>query len=187
MTMDNMANDENYESVDNSEFFAYYKDISKLFKKIKSKGILNKTIIIDTYELADDRLLKTGKFMDKVIYYRINKHYTITEFANELGLDRDSYYQYEYGKMKLHKVEVLKKIVKILEMKQEDLPDYIKFLINNPIEKINAFMEKNNMSKKEFSQNTKIPINTMYKWFIDDVQISIKSFNKLKNYMGKEI
>lgn len=31
MTTDNMANDENDESTDNSELFAYYNDISDLF------------------------------------------------------------------------------------------------------------------------------------------------------------
>lgn len=187
MTTNNVTNDENFESADNSEFFSYYRDISKLFKKIKSKGILNETIIIDTYQLADERLLETGNFIDKVIYYRINKHYAIKDFAKKLGLDTDSYYQYESGKMKLQNVETLKKIIEVLEMKEDDLPEYIKFQINNPTEILNAFMKKHNMSKKEFSKNTKVPKDTVYKWFTTDIQISINSFNKIRDYMGEEI
>lgn len=187
MTTDNMANDENDESTDNSELFAYYNDISDLFKKIKSKGILNKSIIIDTYEVADDKLLDSGDFMDKVIYHRIKKHYTPSSFAEELGLDRDTYYQYENGTFKFHNVEMVKKIVKILEMSEEDIPDYIKFIINDPIEQIKAFMKKYNISRKQFSKNSKISMNTFNKWFVEDGQISIKNFNKLKAYMGDEI
>ena len=187
MTMDNETNDNNDESADNSDLFAYYNDISKLFKKIKSKGILNKTIIIDTYEIADDKLLDSGDFMDKVIYHRIKKHYTPSSFAEALGLDRDTYYQYENGTFKFHNVEIVKKIVKILEMSEEDIPDYIRFIINDPIEQIKAFMKKYNINRKQFSENSKISMNTFNKWFVEDGQISIKNFNKLKAYMGDEI
>lgn len=187
MATDNIANDNNDKSIDNSELFAYYNDISKLFKKIKSKGILNKTIIIDTYEIVDDKLLASGDFMDKVIYHRIKKHYTPSSFAEKLGIERDTYYQYENGTFKLRNVDIVKKIVKLLEMSEEDIPDYIKFIINNPMEQIKNFMKKHNISRKQFSKNSKISMNTFNKWFIEDGQISIKNFKKLKAYMGDEI
>ncbi len=187
MTMNNMENDKNNESTDNRELFAYYNDISRLFKKIKSKGILDKKIVIDTYEVADERLLDSGDFMDKVIYHRIKKHYTPSSFARKLGLDRDTYYQYENGIFKLHNVEIVKKIVRILEMSEEDIPDYIKFIINDPIEQIKTFMKKYNISRKQFSENSKISMNTFNRWFVENGQISIKNFNKLKAYMGDEI
>ena len=187
MTTDDLKNDYYAENVLNSELYACYQDISDLFKKIKSKGILNKTITIDTYETPDDRLLESGKFMDKVIYHRIKKHYTPSSFAEELGLDRDTYYQYENGTFKFHNVDIVKKIVKILEMSEDDIPDYIKFIINNPMEQIKAYMKKYNISWKEFSENCKISMNTFNKWFVGDGQISIKNFNKLKSYMGDEI
>lgn len=187
MTTDNMVNDENTESVDNSELFVYYSDISDLFKNIKSKGVLNKTITIDTYKVADDKLLQTGNFMDKIIYHRIKKHYTPSSFAEKLGIERDTYYQYENGTFKLHNVDIVKKIVKLLDMGEEDIPDYIKFIINNPMEQIKVFMKKHNISRKQFSENSKISMNTFNKWFIEDGQISIKNFKKLKAYMGDEI
>lgn len=182
-----MANDENTKSVENSELFAYYNDISKLFKKIKSKGILDKRIVVDTYEVADEKLLDSGNFMDKVIYHRIKKHYTPSSFAKKLGIDRDTYYQYENGTFKFHNVDIVKKIIKILDISEEDIPDYIKFIINNPIEQIKAFMKKYNISRKQFSENSKISMNTFNKWFVENGQISIKNFNKLKAYMGDEI
>lgn len=72
-------------------------------------------------------------------------------------------------------------------MGEEDIPDYIKFIINNPMEQIKVFMKKHNISRKQFSENSKISMNTFNKWFIEDGQISIKNFKKLKAYMGDEL
>lgn len=71
MTTETIRDDKNLERLDNTELYVDYNDVSKVFKKIKEKGILNKTIHLDTYEIPNENLLKTGDFIDKVIYYRI--------------------------------------------------------------------------------------------------------------------
>ena len=48
-------------------------------------------------------------------------------------------------------------------------------------------MKKYNISRKQFSENSKISMNTFNRWFVENGQISIKNFNKLKAYMGDEI
>lgn len=69
--------------VENTEIGITYNDISNLFKKIKQNGILNKSVIIDTYNIPDNKLLEND-FIDKVIYYRIQKHYSISEFTRKI-------------------------------------------------------------------------------------------------------
>ena len=187
MTTETIKNDKNNEMVGNTELYVDYNDISSIFKKLKEKGFLNETIHLDTYETPNEKLLDTGDFIDKVIYHRIKKHYSIPTFARKLGLDRDTYYQYENRTFKMNKPDIAKKMIDILDIEYDDLPDYIKFIINDPIEKVKKFMEKYNVSRKEFSEKTNISLNTFNRWFIEDHQISIKNFNKLKSYMGNEL
>lgn len=189
MTTEQDYNCTDEENVVNSGDYVTYNDISQLFKIVKSRGILNETIVIDTYDIANEKLLETGDFIDKVIYHRVGKHYNQSEFARIIGLDPDSYYQYENRVLKLNNVETIEKMINVLDMSEDDLPEYIKFVRNNPIEKIKQFMDKHNISQSSFSRNSNIPLRTIAGWFDrkKDSQISIKNFNKLKAYMGEEI
>lgn len=106
-------------------------------------------------QIVSYSLLGTGDFIDKVIYYRMKKNYTLSVLSSMIGLDRDSYYQYENKILKLNNIDTIIKIINALEMNEEDLPEYVRFIIDNPLEKIKSFMEINNMSKTEFSEKTK--------------------------------
>ena len=172
---------------ENSEMYVYHEDISYVFKKIKNKELLNTKIIIDLSENSDEKLIEARDFIDKVIYYRKNKHYTPALMAKKIGIDRDTYYQYENRTFKLHDVKTINKIVQVLEMTEDDMPDYIKFVINNPLEKIKDFMKRNKLSRKQFASNSNIPLCTVNKWFINKGQISIKNFNKLKSYISDKL
>lgn len=145
MTMNLCNNAKIDESFANTELYAKCSDISALFKKLKSKGILNETFVVDTYKLPEE-LLQSKDFIDKVIYYRMKRHYTPAQFAKKIGLNPDTYYQYENRTFKLHNTDTIEKIVEVLEIGEENLPEYVKFIKSNPIEKLKKYLIDNNIT-----------------------------------------
>lgn len=55
--------------------------VSKIFKKIKDKGILNENIHYDDYIEPSKELLYSKEFMDVIKYYRLLKRKTQSEIA----------------------------------------------------------------------------------------------------------
>ena len=61
------------------------------------------------------------------------------------------------------------------------VPEYIKFLNSNPNEKMKQYMQENDLNIKQFSKIIKVNENTVANWINKGTQISIQTFNKLKN------
>ncbi len=105
------------------------------------------------------------------------------DLAELIGIDTETYKKYENKRLKFQNQNMVNKIIKILGMNEEKVkvPEYIKFLNSNPNEKIKQYMQENDLNIKQFSKIIKVNENTVANWINKGTQISIQTFNKLKN------
>ena len=105
------------------------------------------------------------------------------DLSELIGVDTETYIKYENKRLKFQNQNMVNKIIKILDMNTEEVkvPEYIKFLNSNPNEKIKQYMQENNLNIKQFSKIIKVNENTVANWINKGTQISIQTFNKLKN------
>lgn len=98
-------------------------EISKIFKKIISKGIIvNPRVINVPRDMVRSRLVKDmqiNDFIDKFIYYRNLRGYTLDEVGQAIGVSGKYYWKYENRVHKLRDVNRINKITEFLEIKEE--------------------------------------------------------------------
>lgn len=139
------------------------KQVSKIFKKIKDKGILNENIHYDDYIEPSKELLYSKEFMDVIKYYRLLKRKTKSEIAIKVGIDDETYREYEIKKNEIQDWKIADKLIKTLEIKNKiELPDYFKIKKMYPLDKVKKIIEKE--GKKNFSKETGISIQTINSW-----------------------
>lgn len=96
------------------------------------------------------------------------------------------YQKYENGSMNLNNIEIIDKIINVLEIKDlERFPDYYKFIKTNPNKIMREYIEKNNLSIRKFSKMIGINTSIVHRWVKKDVRISIGNYKKLKNKYKK--
>lgn len=105
------------------------------------------------------------------------------DLSELIGVDTETYTKYENKRLKFQNQNMVNKIIKILDMNTEEVkvPEYIKFLNSNPNEKIKQYMQENDLNIRQFSKIIKVNENTVANWINKGTQISIQTFNKLKN------
>ena len=139
------------------------KQVSKIFKKIKDKGILNENIHYDDYIEPSKELLYSKDFMDVIKYYRLLKRKTKSEIAIKVGIDDETYREYEIKKNEIQDWKIADKLIKALEIENEvKLPDYFKIKRSYPLDKVKEIIDKE--GKKNFSKETGISIQTINSW-----------------------
>lgn len=103
------------------------------------------------------------------------------ELAQQLGVSRHTIIGIESERIKSPNIELLKKIFEILEIKDKIvLPDYIKFLMDNPSKQLKQFQVENNLAHNELAKIIEIDRYNLKKWINEEVQISIKGYEKIK-------
>lgn len=123
--------------------------VSKIFKKIKDKGILNKKMHYNDYIEPSKELLYSKDFIDVIKYYRLLKRKTKSEIAIKVGIDDETYRGYEIKKNEIQDWKIAEKIIKVLEIENEvKLPDYFKIMRMYPLNKVKEIIEKE--GKKTF-------------------------------------
>ena len=105
------------------------------------------------------------------------------DLSELIGVDTETYIKYENKRSKFQNQNMVNTLIKILGMNKEKVkvPEYIKFLNSNPNEKIKQYMQENNLNIRQFSKIIKVNENTVANWINKGTQISIQTFNKLKN------
>ena len=170
------------------EQFILYKDIGNLFRKLRNKGVLNENVYVDAREKPNKELILTNKFSDAIIYYRMLKRYSLKEMASKVGISADAYHRYETDEKRLNSISTIEKIISILDMDEKYIPDYVKFIKNNPVEIIKRYISKHNLSCVEFAKESKISVNTLYGWLEGKTnQIPVSGYEKLKTYIGQDL
>lgn len=170
------------------EQFILYKDIGNLFRKLRNKGVLNESIYVDTREKPNKELLSTNKFSDAIIYYRMLKCYSLKDMASKVGISADAYHRYETDEKRLNSISTIEKIISIIDMDEKYIPDYVKFIKNNPVEIIKRYIFDNNLTYVEFAKKSNISASTLYGWLEGKTnQIPVSGYEKLKSYIGQDM
>ena len=107
-------------------------EVAKIFKVLKSKGILKNSI---KFYLGDennlDELSNSNEFIDKIKYLRISKGITMRTFAKQLKISDETYRQYELKYTEIQSPFLAEQMIKILNVGNIlELPDYFKHLLN---------------------------------------------------------
>lgn len=170
------------------EQFILYKDIGNLFRKLRNKGVLNESVYVDAREKPNKELLLTNKFSDAIVYYRMLKRYSLKEMASKVGISADAYHRYETDEKRLNSISTIEKVISILDMDEKYIPDYVKFIKNNPVDTIKRYISDNNLTYVEFAKKSNISASTLYGWLEGKTkQIPSSGYEKLKSYIGQDM
>lgn len=151
-------------TINKKEQFILYKDIGNLFKKLINKDVLNESVYVDDREKLNKALLSKNKFFYAIMYYIMLKHYNLKEMASKVGISVDAYHRYETDEKRLNSISTIEKIISILDMEEKYIPDYVRFIKNNPVEIIKRYISDNNLTYVEFAKKSNISANTLYGW-----------------------
>ena len=139
--------------------------VSKIFKKIKQKGIFQEEIKYD----IDDSLVEIQKlsysndFMDLVKMHRLKKGLSMRYVATNIGKDEETYRKYEMKNFEIQDYTIAENIIKTLNLQDIlELPAYFKIMKKYSKENIIEII--NQVGKKTFSKETSIPVSTIGYW-----------------------
>ena len=84
---------------------------------------------------------------------RIEKHMTIKQVANAVGISVDTLMRIEQNKYDLHNADKLRKLCDILDLNAQKIcSPYQSFLLNNQSEQILKFRKNNHLTQKQLAE-----------------------------------
>lgn len=128
-------------------------------------------------------LTKNSSIGKQIKYYRKLANLKQEDLSLKLGCSKDALQHIENREMKLVDINLLKKIIKDLDIEDKINinDDYIKFLLNNPCKTIYKIRNELGLSRKEFSEILDVSITSIRRWELGNSHISRSKYNKLKN------
>ncbi len=119
----------------------------------------------------------------QIKYYRKLANLKQEDLSLKLGCSKDALQHIENREMKLVDINLLKKIIKELDIEDKINinDDYIKFLLNNPCKTIFKLRSDLGLSREEFSQILDVSITSVRRWELGNSNISRNKYEKLKN------
>lgn len=162
--------------------------VSSIFKNLKREGVFKESIQYNNegYKPPSEELLKSEDFIDHIKYYRILKRMSKRELSQKVGIDDETYRQYELKNYEIQKYEIAEKMLKALEIEDKvELPEYFKIMKKCPLDKIKKIITEN-ISKKLFSEQTGIAISTINTWFQKNRPnaLSADSYKKIARFFN---
>ena len=104
---------------------------------------------------------------------RIEKHMTIKQVADVVGISADTLMRIEQNKYDLHNADKLKKLCDFLDLNAQKIcSPYQLFLLNNQGEQIKSFRQNHNLTQYEFANIFSVNKKTVSKWENDKAQMS---------------
>lgn len=164
-------------------------ETAKLFKKIKDKGNIRTTLKVKLYDEPSKNLLETNFFIDKVEYYRRLKRISKRQLSQEVGIDDQTYIDYERKLNQLSNPYLAEKFIKVLGVEDElELPDYYEFMKKYPHKKIVQYIKENFSGPTEFSRKSKINLGTIRSWVHakKDMNITLECYKQLYDFFKKQ-
>lgn len=138
--------------------------MSKIFKKIKERGILDNPVNEKAVKLPPQELLESGELIDAIKYYRLRKGMSRLELCNKAGVCDTSYRYYEAKSYEIQDYRVAEKLIHALGIEDKvEMPDEFKIKKYYPMDKILEIITK--YGKREFSKRTGISELTINTWF----------------------
>lgn len=161
--------------------------ISKIFKKIKEKGILVDPIRINIDPLREIKSKKEKDLIDQIILNRKQKGYTREYLGEYLGVSTQIIATYETRKSKLNDPEKIRKLIDLLEIENPKITEYQEFLMQNPNAKIKQYMIENDITIKGLGKKTGIALPAIKGIVLENKLITEDQYNKLKKTIFNKI
>lgn len=113
---------------------------------------------------------------------RIEKHMTIKQVANIVGISVHTLMRIEQNKYDLHNTDKLSKLCEFLDLDAQKIcSPYQLFLMNNQGEQIKSFRQKHNLTQFEFANIFSVNKKTVSKWENNKSQIPYEKWKTLYN------
>ena len=156
------------------------RNVSKIFKKIKEKGILANSINAKAKRMPPSELLESEDFIDKIKYYRLLNGWNRFELSRRAGICQRSYDGYEKKSTEMQDWRVAEKLLIALKIEDKvEMPPQFKIKKKYPMDKILDIIKQ--YGKREFSRRTGIAETTINTWFCKGAP------NQLANAMYKKM
>lgn len=157
-------------------------EVSKVFKKIKRKGIFKQPIEM---HVGKNKVINVPQMeiIDQFIYYRKLRGYTQEQVRQVIGISGKNYSKYEKRIYKLKEKEKIEAIANFLGIDEE-----LKMLPVNDgmdIQELKKFLIENHITNTEFSNQIGVSRRSIVNWFNKDVEISEDSWIKIKEFITK--
>ena len=160
-------------------------EVSKVFKKIKQKGIFERPIemYVEKNKVINVPQMEIRDYIDQLIYYRKLRGYTQEQVGQVIGISGKSYSKYEKRIYELKDKEKIETIANFLGINEE-----LKMLsVNDKMDKqeLKKLLIENHITNTEFSNQIGVSRRSIVDWFNKDVEISEDSWTKIKKFMVK--
>lgn len=117
---------------------------------------------------------------------RIEKHMTIKQVANVVGLSVDTLMRIEQNKYDLHNADKLKKLCDILNLDAQKIcSPYQLFLLNNQGEQIQKFRKDNHLTQKQLAELLNTDRQAVSRYESNINPMSYKLWDKFNNLYNK--
>ena len=122
---------------------------------------------------------------EQIKYYRRLNDVKQTDLGVKLNFERSTLNHLENREMKLVNVKLIKGIIEELDIENEINinDDYIKFLLDNPCEKIRKARKKLKLTIQQFGELLGVSDTSVRRWEHGHHQISRKKYERLKDYI----
>lgn len=156
------------------------RNVSKIFKKIKEKGILANSINAKAKRMPPIELLESNDFIDKIKYYRLLNGWNRFELSRNADICQRSYDRYEKKELEIQDWRMAEKLLIALKIEDKvEMPPQFKIKKKYPMDKILNIIKQ--YGKREFSRRTGIAETTINTWFCKGAP------NQLANTMYKKM
>lgn len=155
-----------------------------LFKRIGTQLQLSYTLTTHTcWNLTP--LTSESTLGEQIKYYRRLNDVKQTDLGVKLNFERSTLNHLENREMKLVNVNLIKGIIEELGIENEINinDDYIKFLLDNPCEKIRKARKRLKLTMQQFGELLGVSDTSVRRWEHGHHQISRKKYERLKDFI----
>lgn len=162
------------------------KTISKIFKNIKEKGILDKNIDIEVTKEARrmlaDKPIELKDYIDQFIYYRKLRGYTQEQVGQVIGVKGKTYCKYEKRLLRLNDIDKINKVAAFLKIEESlKIPNTIQVIENKELKK---YLIENNINNTEFSRLINVSRRSVVDWFNKNKKISEDNYKTIQKFIS---
>lgn len=130
---------------------------------------------------------KISTVSDRLRWCRHHRGFTQQEVADAIGISRNSYADFERGRLSCYPKDLLDKVATLYRIPVDDLlDDYNRFLYDGQEKQIKAYRASLGLNKKEFAQFLHIDAGLLHTWETGQKQLGFRSWEKyFKNFRNQ--
>lgn len=159
------------------------KSTSELFDKIKENNI-NTKISIYPYKEPPLELMESNDLIDKIQYYRRLKDVSISRVAKLIGVDSETYSDYEKKRIPFVNPVHINIILEELDIKDKiEIPEFNRFIEEYPLPKIISIIKAEMTTKADFIKKSGINREALDRWLKENGSQKIPTYMYEKLYL----